>query len=388
MTDWFDWIDGLGPLKIIEVFDPDSGMKGVAVIHSTVSGRAAGGIRMLPDITTREIALLAKTMTYKNGILGSPMGGAKAGIWADPGIKGEEREKIMTAFGRALEPLISSGLILGADIGTNEHDVIAVYKAAGQYRSDEAVQEMDGEPLENLVTGYGVFVAAGKACEAADLDLSGAKVAIEGFGKVGGGLARYLHEAGAGIVAISTVHGAVYNENGLDVKKLLEARKDLGDMAVQEYTEGVHLDVKELFTLPVDILIPGARPFVIDGRNADQVQARVISSSANIPITDEAEEILFQKGVVVVPDFISNAGGVLVHVVHAFGGGTDDVFTSIRRVIGDLTQEVLSESSATGINPRNVAVNRVNAAIKEAGQAEALPSPGDMAQLMRKRLKF
>ena len=388
MTEWINWIDGLGPQKIMHVYDPDSGMKGVAVIHTTAFGSAAGGIRMLPDITTEEIALLAKTMTYKNGILGSPMGGAKAGIWADPGLKGAEREKIMTAFGRAMEPLISSGLILGADIGTNGHDVMTVYEAAGRHRSGEGVMEKDGEPLENLVTGYGVFVAAKEACEMAGLDLNGATVAIEGFGKVGGGVARYLDEAGAKVAAVSTVYGAVYNESGLNVKQLLEMRKSSGDMAVQEYKEGTHLDKEEIFTLPVDILMPGARPYVIDSENAGRIKARVISSSANIPISEDAEEILFKKGIVVVPDFISNAGGVLVHVVHAFGGTTEDVFTSIRRVIGDLTREVLSESSEKGINPRNVAVNRVNEAIKAAGRVEALPSPEEMGKLMRERLKF
>ena len=388
MTEWIDWIDGLGPQKIVQVFDPESGMKGVAVIHTTVFGRAAGGIRMMPDITTREIALLARTMTYKNGILGSPMGGSKSGIWADPQIKGEEREKIMSGFGRALEPLISSGLVLGADIGTNEQDVRNVYRAAGQDWGGEGLRESEGEPLENLVTGYGVFVAAGKACAKAGMDLEGATVAVEGFGKVGGGVSKYLEEAGAKVVAVSTVLGAVYNENGLEVSRLREMRKSSGDRAGLEDKEGAYLDKEDIYTLPVDILLPGARPFVIDSGNAGRIKAKVISSSANIPITEKAEEILFQNGVVVVPDFISNAGGVLVHLVHAFGGTDDDVFTSIKNVIGDLTREVLSESSGKGINPRTVAVNRVNDAIKEAGRAETLPSFEELGQLMRQRLKF
>ncbi|UCD58368.1 MAG: Glu/Leu/Phe/Val dehydrogenase, partial [Candidatus Hydrogenedentota bacterium] len=318
MQEWKKLTDEIGPEKVVHVYDPVAEMRGVVVIDCTTLGRGTGGgIRMLPDITTNEIVRLARAMTYKFACLGVPVGGAKSGIWADPTIQGEQRQNLMRAFGRAVRPLIKANLSFGADIGTEASDLAYVYEGA-ELRWESAgllTEEKDGEPLENHVTGYGVAVAAKAACEFAGIDVNGATVAIEGFGKVGGGVARYITEMGARVVAISTINGTIYNEDGLDIKRLLEARKTSGDMAVQEYENAKHLKKEELFTLPVDILIPGARPYVIHKGNAGRVKARVISSIANIPITDEAEEMLFQRKIHVVPDFISNAGGTVIGII-------------------------------------------------------------------------
>jgi glutamate dehydrogenase/leucine dehydrogenase len=381
--------DEIGPEKIIHLYDPSTGMKGVVVIDCTTLGRGAGGgIRMLADITTEEIAGLARAMTYKFASLGVPIGGAKSGIWADPSIKGEERRELMRAFGRATRPLIESGLSFGADIGTEGSDLPFVYEGANLEWSSAGLltEEKDGEPLENHVTGYGVAIAAEAACEYSGVDINGATVAIEGFGKVGGGVARYITEMGAKVVALSTLHGAIYNENGLDVGKLLEARKTSGDMAVSNYEDAKHLAKEKIFSLPVDILIPGARPYVITKENADYVRAKIISSIANIPTTDEAEEMLFKNGVHVIPDFISNAGGTVIGIIDFLGGTSDKAFTAAKELITASTVDILADAQKENTYPRSLAVKRITERILRS-RKEGTTLPGkEIIKIMKERL--
>ena len=381
--------DDIGPEKIVHVHDPVTGLKGVIVIDCTTLGRGAGGgIRMLPDITTEEIAGLARAMTYKFCSLGVPVGGAKSGIWADPSIKGEERKELMRAFGRAAKPLIESGLSFGADIGTEGADLPIIYEGAElEWQSAGLLtEEKDGEPLENHVTGYGVAIAAKAACDFAGVDINGGTVAIEGFGKVGGGVARYITEMGARVVALSTIHGAIYYKNGLDVGKLLEARKTSGDKIVNEYEDAERLDKEEIFALPVDILIPGARPYVITDKNADRVQARIISSIANIPITDDAEEVLFQKGIHVVPDFISNAGGTVIGIIDFLGGTSDNAFAAAKELIASSTRDILVDARKEKMNPRGLAVKRITEKVLRARKEGGVPLGEEIIKTMKERL--
>lgn len=389
MPEWMKKTDALGPEKIVHVYDPQTGMKGVVVVDCTALGStAAGGIRMLPDITTDEIFRLARAMTYKFGTLGVPIGGAKSGIWADPEIRGEERKNLMRSFGRAIKPLLVSGLAIGPDIGTEAGDLGLVFEGAGLPMQGTGLmaQTKDGEPLENHVTGYGVVVAARVACEFAGIDIRGATVAIEGFGKVGGGVARYITEAGARVVALSTIDGMILDWDGLDVALLLERRKKAGDRAVREYKKAEHLAREAIYSLPVDILIPGARPYVIDGANVEQVKAKVISSIANIPITEEAEERLFRKGIHVVPDFVSNAGGTLLGIVDFLGGDSRHAFLACEDLIGSNTRTILTDARKAGVNPRRLAVQRVEEKIAQARRGiESAPLDAAI-RLMKERL--
>jgi glutamate dehydrogenase/leucine dehydrogenase len=389
MPEWMKKTDAMGPEKIVHVYDPQTGMKGVVVIDCTALGStAAGGIRMLPDITTEEIFRLARAMTYKFGTLGVPIGGAKSGIWADPGIRGEERKNLMRSFGRAVKPLIPAGLAFGADIGTEAEDLDFIFEGAGLPPQGTGLmaQKKDGEPIENHVTGYGVVVAAKAACEFAGIDIRGAAVAIEGFGKVGGGVARYITEAGARVVAISTVDGMILNRDGLDVALLLERRKQAGDRAVGEYEKAEHLAREAIFSLPVDILVPGARPYVIDGKNVEQVKAEVVSSIANIPITEEAEERLFQKGILVVPDFVSNAGGTVLGIVDFLGGTSRHAFDACEDLIGSNTRTLLADARKAGVNPRRLATGRVEEKIAQARRGEGSAALDEAILLMKERL--
>ena len=391
MPAWVTTIDQLGPEKVLHVYDPATELRGVVVVDTISIGGAAGGTRMLPDITTEEIFQLARAMTHKFAILDFPIGGAKAGIWAEPGIHGPQRRELMLSFGRAVKPLLSAGVTLAADMGTDNEDVATFFEGAGVPKkfTGLSVQMIEGEPLEDHATGYGVVVAALAACQFAGLNIKNARVAIEGFGKVGGGVARYISESGATVVAISTIDGAIYNKDGLDVKALLEARKTAGDKAVLEYKKAKRIKSRELYSLPVDILIPGARPFVITRKNAGSVKAKIISSIANIPMTGEAETIIFKKGIMAVPDFISNAGGVILGVVDVLGGTADDVFRVLRDLLGPLSLGILEEAKQQGINPRALAVQKTTAKVMAArSQPAVAPDLELLINEMRKRLGF
>jgi glutamate dehydrogenase (NAD(P)+) len=353
----FKICDELGPEMIVHVYDPLTGMKGVVVIDVVPGG---GGIRMLPDITTREIARLARAMTYKFAVLNIPYGGAKAGIFHDP--RSPDKDKIITAFGRAIAPLLKANLYgAGADMGTSDKDVLKIYEIAGlkEQGPSAALKMKDGMPLEEHFTGFGVATAAKTACEFADVPVEGATVAIEGFGKVGGGAAKYLREAGAKVVAISTIRGAIYNPQGLDVEELLKARKQYGDEIVLRYKNAKKIEKEELFLLPVDILVPGARPDVINESNVAKIKAKVISEGANIPITPKAQEFLFKKGVISAPDFIANSGGVISEVTDRQSGGTvteGQIFKMVEEAITSTLKQVFSTSLKEKINPMTIAV--------------------------------
>lgn len=383
--------DEIGPETIVHIYDPDTGMKGVLVIDSTALGPAGGGTRMLSDITTKEICGLARAMTHKFAFLDLPRGGSKAGIWGDPEMPRPQKEKILKAFGKALRPyLLTRQYGAGADMGVDFSDVETIYEGCGipSGRGGLLMKEKDGEILANLVTGYGVIVAARVACEFAGVEFKGAKMAIEGLGKVGRGAARYAAEAGAKIVAVSTIQGAIYNDKGLDVNRLLEICKKCGDRVVAEYEEAEHIPREALFLLPVDVLVPGARPWVINKDNAERIQARVISSGANIPITPEANETLFKQGVWSVPDFIANSGGVVASMVD-FGGGTvEQVFKAIDELVGANTREVLVGARREGINPFSLAVRRNKEKVVRARTEKKTITYEEFIKLVRERVKL
>jgi len=358
-TELFEEIgDEMGPELVIHLYDPTTQMKGVVVVDTTALGPTAGGIRMLPDITTKEIARLARVMTYKFAICNVPVGGGKAGIWYDP--TAPNRDKIIRAFGRALKPIMKEMLYFpGGDMGTSDKDVETIYAIAEVEElrpSGLTLKIKEGMPLEDHLTGFGVVAAAKAASKFAGVSIEGAAVAIEGFGKVGGGVARYMEKAGAKVVAISTLRGAVHNHRGLKVEKLLEMRKQYGDEVVLKYKEAEPIKKEELFSLPVDVLVPGARPDVINKGNAGKIKAKLISSGANLPVTQEAEEILFRRGIISVPDFVSNSGGVIAGIIDRTGGTEEEAFKSVEETITSITREVVSTAFKERVNPKAVAL--------------------------------
>jgi glutamate dehydrogenase (NAD(P)+) len=224
---------------------------------------------------------------------------------------------------------------------------------------------LGGIPLDEIgATGFGIAQCAEVAAEFCDLKLHGATVAVEGFGSVGRHAARFLVEKGARLIAASDTGGTIYQPDGIDVRALTQVKQQAG--TVTAYRPGETLSLEALLTLPCDILIPAARPDCIRADNAHGIKARVILQGANIPVTPDAERILFDAGVMNVPDFIANAGGVICAAVEFHGGSESTAFEQIANKIRHNTHEVLSVSRDERIMPREAAVKLATARNQQA----------------------
>jgi glutamate dehydrogenase/leucine dehydrogenase len=264
---------------------------------------SGGGTRLAPDVTERETQLLARAMTYKFAVLRSNFGGAKAAIRATPA----ERDDAIRRYCDEIRPLVESATFLTAtDLGTQPED----FRSLPSSDQDALMHtEYEGMPLDAYLTGLGVATAA----EVALGGLEGRTVAIEGFGKVGGATAVEMSRRGARIVAFSTIHGSVQRQAGFDVKQLLELRAEHGDHLVDHVGETVR-PAAELFTVEADVLVPGARIGVIDETRASSLRARVVAPGANVPYTAAALDILAERGIPALADFVCNSGATLGYV--------------------------------------------------------------------------
>ncbi|MBI2547319.1 MAG: Glu/Leu/Phe/Val dehydrogenase [Candidatus Aenigmarchaeota archaeon] len=363
-----NFADEFGPEYVIEVYDKKVGLKGVLVIDNTNLGPGKGGIRMTPTVDVTEVFRLARTMTWKNALAGLPFGGAKAGIKASPeDIKNKERKKaLIQAFSKALKPVVPKLYIAGPDINTGEEEMKWFFEANGNWRACTGKPanvcmklfgkggEKCGIPHEYGSTGFGVAHATVAAANHIGLDINGAAVAIEGFGNVGTFASKHLSDFGAKIIAVSDSKGVIYNEDGLDTKKLYNIKQRTG--SVVNYKPGKVLPNKEIFELPVDILIPGALPDVITKDNFDKVKAKIVVEAANIPTTPELEEIMHKKGILVVPDFVANAGGVISSYAEYRGYNPKKMFELVEQKIKRNVKIVLERAEKENVKPRDAAL--------------------------------
>jgi len=357
LTDPFrPYQDASGPERIFSFYDPVSRMRAVLVIDTTAFGLSAGGIRMLPDLSLVEMVRLARAMTYKYLMLEVHCGGAKAGVWYDPTT--QDRQAVWNAFLTSLRPFIEQRVYLpGTDMGTTEEDFQSLHKDGARQRSGSLLKQVvDGLPLEDQLTGFGVVESARVAAEFFGISMNGATVAIEGFGKVGGGAARFFNRAGAQVVAVSTVVGTRYDPKGLDTEQLFVLRQTYGDEAVRHYPHGKMLSRNRLFALPVDVLIPGARPDAITAKNVEKVQAKLIVPGANIPFTNTVANRLSARGVGIVPDFVANGGGVLAALADLQGLDVEAAFRSVSDRTTANTTLVLNHSREHHCTPVTAAL--------------------------------
>jgi glutamate dehydrogenase/leucine dehydrogenase len=299
---------------------------------------SAGGTRLAPDVSVAEVAVLARSMTYKFAALGERVGGAKAGVRGDPADRAG-KAALMARFCAEVRPLTDAGRFLtGPDMGTAEEDFEPLRRARAAPAAIRAM--VAGVPFEDLLTGYGVAVAAETALDGGEKDskgLNGHTVAIEGFGKVGGGVAREVGRRGGRVVAVSTVAGCVSDPSGLDVDRLLTLRRTHGDACVLRYGRPV-LAPHQLFTeVNADVLVPGTRPGAIDAPTARSLPpgVRVIAPAANAAYTAAGAEVLRQRGIVALPDFVCNAGAVIGYR-SAVDATPDQVLADVEARIGEL----------------------------------------------------
>jgi glutamate dehydrogenase (NAD(P)+) len=341
--------DELGPAKVV-VLRLCDGIGAIVVIDNVALGSAIGGVRMRPDIMAGEVARLARAMTVKNALAGLPHGGGKAGIVALPTPDAAEHERVMRAFAVAIRQLTE--YIPGPDMGTTETSMAYVQDEIGRAVGLPAV--LGGVPLDELgATGFGLAICADVLSRAGVLDLSGARVAVQGFGAVGRHAARALAERGAVIVAVSDSKGATSNPAGLDIAALLAHKKANGSVA--GFPGNSTLPRDDVIAIGCDILVPAAQPDVVTTDNAGKVSARVILEGANIPVTRQAEAELAERGVLCIPDVVANSGGVICAAAEYRGAGHAEAFAEIEEKIRDTTGELLDRLRRATLTPRAAA---------------------------------
>ena len=363
MQEVFEFTDELGPAKVVHVYNPAAGLKGVLVVDNVAAGPAIGGLRMAPDVSTSECARLARAMTLKNAAAGLPHGGGKSAIYADPRLPRADKERLVRAFACALRDL--EDYIFGPDMGTDETCMAWVKDEIG--RSVGLPREIGGIPLDEIgATGWGIRHVAEVALRFCDFKMKGARVAIQGFGAVGRHAARFLVAEGAVLVAAADSSGTIHDPGGLEVEELMRIKA--AGKTVRDYPRGRKLDREAVIDVECDIWIPAARPDVIHEANAGRLRTKLVIEGANIPVTPGAERFLHEKGVLCVPDFIANAGGVICAATEYRGAGQSDALAIIQEKLRANTEAVLERARQAGKPPREaamaLAVERVQAAMK------------------------
>lgn len=358
--------DEFGPEMLMEVYDPKTKMRGICCVDNTALGPGKGGIRMTPTVTAAEVFRLARTMTWKCALAELPFGGAKSGIIADDrNMPKEEKKAIVEAFARALKSVCPSMYVAAPDVNTAEEEMKWFAEANGSMKACTGKPaDMGGIPHELGSTGFGVYHATLAALAHAGIDVKGATIAVEGFGNVGSFVAKYLSEVGAKIVAVSDSKGVIYNKDGLDFGKLRKVKDET--RAVKNYKPGGVLPNEKLFELAVDVLIPAALPDVITEKNVDSVKAKIISEGANIPIPHDVEKVLHKKGVLVIPDFVANAGGVISSYVEYISGTPEQMFKEVEERIKRNTKLILEKAKEKKICPRDAAMEIAKERVKKA----------------------
>ena len=362
VTDPFRFADDLGPLKVIHIHRPALGLKAVLAVDNVACGPAIGGCRMAPDVTAGEAFRLARAMTFKNAAAGLAHGGGKSVIIGDPRMPAAQKESLIRAFAGAIADV--TDYIVGPDMGTDELCMGWVKDEIG--RAVGLPREIGGIPLDEIgATGLGLAAAIDAAKDAAKITLKGARVAIQGFGAVGKHAARFLAERGAILVAASDTAGTLADPDGLDVAALIRLKADGGRL--HDHPRGRKLEQDAIIDTECDIWIPAARPDVIRADNVARLRTRLVAQGANIPFTPEAEDYLHKRGVLVLPDFIANAGGVICAAVEYHGGTEGAALSTIVEKITANTRALVDEVRRTGSRPRAAAValaeRRVRAAM-------------------------
>ncbi|MDK2920432.1 MAG: glutamate dehydrogenase [Candidatus Petromonas sp.] len=315
------------PLRVLEVSIPvkmDDGsiktFKGFRSQHNDAPGPTKGGIRFHPDVSRDEVKALSTWMTFKCGVIGLPYGGGKGGIIVDPNeLSQGELERLSRGYARAVAFFVGDKKDIPApDVNTNGQIMSWMVDEISKIRGYNEPGVMTGKPVEfggslarTEATGYGVAIMAKQAADKIGLDVKGATVAIQGFGNVGSYAGLYIEEMGAKVIAVSDSSCCIINEDGLDIKDLVEYTKE--NKHVKGFPGATkEVDRDEVLVMDVDMLFPCALENQITSKNVDDVKAKIVCEGANGPTTPEADKVLFEKGIVLVPDILANAGGVTV----------------------------------------------------------------------------
>ena len=361
MEEVFKFADELGPLKIIHVHEPSVNLKAVLVIDNVAKGPSIGGVRMAPDVSTEECFRLARAMTFKNAAAGLPHGGGKAVLYGDPKMPKQDKERLIRALANALRN--EETYIFAPDMGTDEECMAWVRDEIG--RVVGLPREIGGIPLDEIgATGWGLSHVVDVALKYCGFELNGARVVVQGFGAVGKHVTRFLAAKGAVLVAVADSEGAIHNPTGLDVEQLLTMKQD--GKSVTAYADAKKMERDEVIDVECDIWIPAARPDVVNKDNVHRLNTKLVVEGANIPFTHDAERYLAEKGILCVPDFIANAGGVICAAMEYRDASQAAAFQTIEEKLRRNTEQVLEAVKRKRILPREAAMNMATERVKKA----------------------
>jgi glutamate dehydrogenase (NAD(P)+) len=357
---------------------------GFRVQHNIARGPAKGGLRYHPAMTLDDARALAMYMTWKTAVADVPFGGAKGGVVCDPReLTINELERLTRRFTTEISLIVGPDRDIPApDLGTGPQVMAWIMDTLSMHAGFSVPASVTGKPQsiggsEGRFTGpgRGLTMVAVLAMRDAAMDPSGARVAIQGFGKVGGVCAELMAGEGMNVVAVSDSTCGLYRPEGLDLTALRHLKEEGGHFT--DYGGAEQIDREQLLTLDVDVLVPAALEAQITERNADRVRAKVIAEGANAPLTTEADAMLNERGVLILPDILANAGGVVVSYfewvqdIQAYFWGSGEVNSRLREVMTRSYQQVRAEAQSHDVTLRSaafrIAVTKVAEATKVRG---------------------
>ncbi len=358
---------------------------GYRVQHNDTRGPFKGGLRYHPDMGVEELRALAMWMTWKSAVVNIPFGGAKGGVQCDPkALSRRELENMTRRFAWEISPFIGPDLDIPApDVATNPQVMAWIMDTYSIQKGRVVPGVVTGKPVElggSLgrfdATGRGVVITAAEALKYLGMNIQGIRVAVQGAGNVGGAVAKYFRLAGAKIVAISDVNGGVHNGKGLDLEQAMVCKKQ-HNCFLKEEVEGETITNEELLRLDCDVLVPAAIENQITCLNAPHLHCKVVVEGANGPTTPEADRILADRGIWLVPDILANAGGVVasyfewVQNLQELFWTEDEIVERLGRILTRSFQEVIAISEREKVSMRTAAlmlgIGRVATAVELRG---------------------
>ncbi len=364
----------------IEIFE------GYRVHHSTIRGPGKGGIRFAPGVNLDEVKALATWMTWKTSLLNLPLGGAKGGVCVDPKkLSKKELEKLTRRYTAEIINIIGPDIDIPApDVNTNAQIMAWMMDTYSMNKGRAIPGVVTGKPIEiggsvgrESATGMGLYYVIEALCEKLNIDLKSQEIVIQGFGNVGGWIARLLYDHGCKILAVSDISGAIYYEEGLDIGKLLEWTSQGNPLKSFNDNRYKLITNNDLLIIQCDILIPAALENQITQENANDIKCKILLEGANGPTTPKADKVLYKKGIHVVPDILANAGGVCVSYfeyvqdIRAYFWDLERINKELKRILLKAFEEVYKVSKERNISLRTaayiLAVSRVAKAIELRG---------------------
>jgi glutamate dehydrogenase (NAD(P)+) len=349
----------------LEVFE------GYRIHHSTLRGPARGGVRFAPDLNLDDVKALAFLMTFRNALLGLPLGGSKGGVRVDvKKISKEELEKLTRRYTAEIINIIGPDIdILSPDLNTDEQTMAWIMDVYSMQKGRSVPGVVTGKPLEiggtvgsNEASGTGLYYIIQTLCEKYHFNLKSFSITIQGFGKVGSVIAKLLYDSGCKVLAITESIGGLYSKEGLDIDKLLKWKKDT-NRPIEEFKDDnlQRISNEELFRIKCDILIPAAIENQITSKNVNDIDCKIIVEGADGPVTSKADKVLEERGIIVVPDILANSGSACVSYfeyiqdIHAYFWTLERVYREMKRIMLEALEKVWKLSNEKQISLRNAA---------------------------------